>query len=190
MPPLESNGGIMTAFYLALLYPLVHPFIVKQIWHTTINWQEMVLNSLLPIIAVAVLWQLGTYSQTHDVEIWSGKVTEKYQDSVACDHSYSCNCDSKDNNCSTCYDHFFDYDWVVKSTAGNFLIDRIDRQGRDMPSRWQQVQIGEPTAIEHAFVNYIKAVPDSLFNKSSASSPQFDDLIPEYPRTYDYRRVV
>lgn len=172
-----------------LLFPLAYPLIAKRIFHTTINWKEMVANIAIVTVAVIAVWQLGIYGKMSDVEIWNGQVTGKEMDRVSCSHSYQCNCttDSKGNtSCSTCYEHFADYNWVVHSTAGRFTINRIDRQGKREPPRWSAVQKGQPVAREHSYDNYIKAVPESLFNKNKSTVAQFPDMIPDYPRVYDY----
>lgn len=189
----------METLLLLLAFPIIWPLIARVIFHTTITWKEMMLNVGIVCIAVALVWFGGRYAQMADVEIWNGAVTGKDQVWTSCEHSYRCNCREScsgsgsnrtcTTTCDTCYEHSNDYDWEVYTTAGDFTIARVDRQGIFEPRRWTDVRKGEPASIEHMFANYIKAVPESLFNNSSEAIAGFEDQLPEYPRTYDYHRV-
>lgn len=56
-----------------------------------------------------------------------------------------------------------------------------------MPSRWEQVAIGEPAAQTETFVNYVKGASDSIFHKQAFSEKY---KAPPYPnRVYDYYRI-
>lgn len=140
-------------------------------------------------------------SNTTDVEVWNGRVASKAKVEVSCSHDYQCNCyqscstDSKGSmscstHCSTCYEHQNDWDWMVYTTNSEGIeIDRIDRQGSDEPPRFAAVRIGEPTSMKHIFTNYIKAAPDSLFQRQGLVEKWVGQL-PEYPQTvYDYYRL-
>lgn len=183
----------MEGLLILLLFPLAWPFVAKRIWDTTITWQEMGLNIVIASVLTVAAWSAGVYTQTADTEIWNGQVIGKERDTVPCSHSYDCMCttDSKGNrSCSTCYDHLNDYDWVVHTTIGDININRIDRQGEDEPPRWTAVRINEPIAQEHSFTNYVKAVPESLFNVDSKTIIKpFEYLIPSYPSVHDYYRI-
>ena len=83
-----------------------------------------------------------------------------------------------------------DWDWVVRSTAGEFNIDRIDRRGSKEPQRWTAVQPGHPVALAKPYDNYIKAAPFSLFNEHREVEKLFTSKIPGYPQNvYDYHYV-
>jgi hypothetical protein len=141
----------------------------------------------------------GMKHLTADTEILNGEVTGKEQVSVSCSHSYDCNCqktcDSKGScseSCDTCYDHFQDYDWTVSSTAGDLDIDRVDRQGAEDPERFTKVKVGDPVARSNSFDNYVKAVPESLFNFAASKElvSRFAGKLPGYPGSvYDYHYV-
>lgn len=137
---------------------------------------------------------LGFYSETVDTEVWSGKVLSKYQDKVGCTHSYSCNCvescstsnghRSCSQVCQVCYDHNYDYDWVVKSNIGNFNISRIDRQGVEAPPRWSSVNVNDPVSKTNTYTNYIKGAKANVLNRVDS---KITYAIPEYPLSiYDY----
>lgn len=183
---------------LILFLPLVWPLIAKNIWKTTINWQEMGLNMLAVIIVGVGLFLAAGFSQTYDTEIWNGQVTGKDKNWVSCEHSYSCNCTESCSGsgsskscttiCQTCYDHNNDWDWDVYTNIGTFTIDRVDRRGSDMPPRWRVVQKGQPVALEKSYTNYVKAVPESLFNQEGVDYGALP-AVPAYPRVYDYHHV-
>jgi hypothetical protein len=48
--------------------------------------------------------------------------------------------------------------------------------------------VGEPTAVEHRFKNYIKGAPGTILKKQGLIE-KYKRLIPQYPRTYDLYRV-
>ena len=183
-----------------LFLPILLPLVCKLFLKSTLNWQEMVIQAVLPLLAVGVLYAMAMGGKTLDTEIWNGQVTSKKQVRVSCSHSYQCNCynscsgSGKNRTCTrvcqTCYEHSNDWDWRVYSTAGNFEIPRVDRRGRDEPPRWSSVEIGEPASREHWFENYVKAVPESLFNDAELAD-NFEALppVPTYPEVYDFYRI-
>lgn len=186
----------MDALYLLLLFPIAWPFVAKRIWSRDISWREMGLNVGIVVLAVVALWAGGRSIMAYDVEIWNGQVTSKAQVWVFCEHSYECNCkevcsgSGKDRTCSkqceTCHEHFNDWDWRVRTDIGDFTVSRIDSRGSFEPPRWTAVRPGQPVAFEHSFTNYIKAAPDSLFNKKGSTMGQYEKLLPKYPSVYDY----
>lgn len=154
------------------------------------------LSLFLTLIATGA----SIYFSTSSIEILNGQVTEKYRDRVSCSHSYSCRCRTeysgtgKDRTsrrvCDTCYEHWNDYDWVVKSTVGRFEINRINRQGTKEPPRWTEVKIGDPASTEHRYTNWIKTADHSLFNVKKSVSEQYKKQIPKYPgEIYDYYKI-
>lgn len=148
-------------------------------------------------VALAILTITVTRMDTKDIEILNGQVVSKEKDMVSCEHSYSCNCrtvySGTGNNrtsqtiCDTCYEHSHDFDWVVKTTVGRILIDRVNRQGTIEPSRYKKVKIGEPASVPNSYTNYVKAVPDSIFNNTDIE--RYNKIAtPSYPKVYDYYR--
>lgn len=137
------------------------------------------------------------YSNTSDTELWNGKVANKERQIVSCSHSYPCNChevcsgsgknESCSTHCDTCYEHSYDVDWPLFTTNNERIeIDRIDRQGVNTPPRWQSVQVGEPTAVDHSFTNYVKASPDTLFRYTGIAE-KYQASLPIYPISiHDY----
>ena len=129
----------------------------------------------------------------HSYEILSGVVTSKYKETVACEHSYSCSCDS-DGNCSTCYEHFNDYDWVVKTNINDekIKIDRVNRQGSKEPERFTNVVIGENAFIKQSYLDYFKMSKGNAIHSESIKEVAqigIDMSHINYPDIYDYYRV-
>lgn len=182
----------MENLLILLAFPLAWPWIAKRIWHTDVTWQEMIINVVLVVALVTVIWQLGKNSMTSDVVIYNGQVTGKEQNSVPCSHSYTCRChrSGKTTVCSTCYEHFNDWDWDVHTTVGDFTIDRVDRRGTKEPPRWTAVEKGQPVAKKNTYTNYVKAVPHSLFNLNQLAMNKYGSLVPAYPsKVYDYQYI-
>lgn len=180
-----------STLWLLLLVPLVWPAVAKAIWGRDITWAEFGVNVLVGCAITSGVYLYGRYTQMEDVQILNGQVVDKKREKVSCSHSYSCNCDSK-GNCQTCYEHMADYDWRVFSTAGSFLIDRVDRQGKETPPRFNAVKKGEPVALKDTFDNYVKAAPDSLFNHiaGNAALKKYVGKLPPYPEAvFDYHRL-
>ena len=193
----------MEALLLLLLFPLAWPFIAKRIWHTTINWQEMGLNIVIIVLLAAGVWQLGKYGQTADTEIWNGRVVSKERVHGHYLRSYDCNCHevcsgSGDNRscsteCDTCYEDRYTVKWSAKTTVGNVTFDTKDSPWISVylspdPPAYARCVKGEPASIEHGFVNYVKAVPESLFRQDGAENV-FADKVPPYPRGRDFSRI-
>jgi hypothetical protein len=145
-----------------------------------ISYKEIAMGGVFYSLVIGATLLVAFNSAGDDTLVINGEVTGKYRDRVSCEHSYRCNCrqscsGSGSNRsctevCSTCYEHSYDYDWVVKSNVGNILIDRVNRQGTREPPRWTAVRIGEPFAKRFSYFNYIKASPTTLFNNVDAES--------------------
>ena len=135
-------------------------------------------------------------ANTHDVEVLNGVVTGKERNTVSCSHSYQCHChqvcsgSGKNKSCSeqcdTCYEHSWDYDWDVYTTVGTITIDRVDRQGVNEPHRFAITKMGEPVSTTHSYDNYVKAAPGTLFRHQGLKE-KYAGTVPEYPQSiYDY----
>jgi hypothetical protein len=170
-------------FWFLLVFPMAWPLVAKAFWGTTLNWQETALAFAISTGLVAGVWHWGRAAQVADVEILNGAVTGKSSEHVSCEHSYSCNCvTNKDGSqsCSTCYEHDYDVDWSIQTTAGDIDVDRVDSQGTTVPPGWAAAENDQPAAIEHDYVNWVKGVKESLFRPNRAAA-QYDGRLPAYP---------
>ena len=130
----------------------------------------------------------------YDTEIWNGSVISKSSEEVSCEHEYvcgeTCTGSGKNRSCSPkyCDEHSYDVDWIVNTSIGNYVIDRVDRRGLDTPPRFDAVRIGEPVSSENGYMNYLLLRSDSLFAAQQSLVRVYNDKIPEYPVVYDYYR--
>ena len=194
----------MEGLLLLLFFPIAWPFIAKRIWHTTINWQEMGLQIFIVVAATTLVWQLRTYGQTHDTEIWNGSVVSKKRDHGHYLSSYACNCrtvtsgsgshQTTSTECDTCYEDHYTVTWSAETTVGSVRFAHRDSTSRSVynlpdPEIYKRCVRGEPASIERGYINYVKAVPESLFNDKNSLAETFKDAIPKYPRVYDFYRI-
>ena len=83
--------------------------------------------------------------------------------------------------------HSHDVRWTARTTNGEEAYnDGCNPPGSSAPQRWNEIQIGEPTSIEHAYTNYIKGSPDTMMRRTGTRK---DFVIPEYPKVYDLYRM-
>lgn len=179
------------------------PFVGKLLFPHEISWAEVALNLVVVTVLVSVAYQTSKYAQARDVEVWNGQVLSKAKVKVSCSHSYSCppcteSCSGSGSSrsciktCSTCYDHPYDFDWVLNTSIGKKHINRVDRQGVTEPPRFTVAQIGDPVAQTHSYINLIKAAPESLFNTVAEKSirEKFPHANLPYPsKVYDYHYI-
>lgn len=185
-----------TSLILLLAGSLLIPIIAKYFFHTTITIQEMLIHFVVVILVIVSVWNVGKWSQTADTEIWNGVITSKHRDHDTYEESYDCNCstDAKGNrSCSTCWETHYTVDWYAKSTVGNIQFDSEDSTSRSVynypnPTQYTNCSVGQPAATEHSYVNYIQAVPQSIF-ADRASADDFPGKVPHYPRVHDYYQV-
>jgi hypothetical protein len=195
----------MENLLILLLFPLAFPFIAKRIWHTTINWTEMVIQIIGVSVLVTIVWQLGIYGQTVDVEVWNGKVTKKEVNDGHYLQSYSCNCrtvscgkDCSTTQCDTCYEDHYTRSYDGYSTVGDWTFDSIDttsklrRDSFGPPASYTNCVVGEPASRAHTYTNYVQAVPESLFHDDGAINT-YADMVPAQPKVhgfYKFNRVM
>lgn len=183
----------MINFLLLMVIPVLVALATLIIFNNRVTWFEFLGQVAIVGVLVASGIGISYHNRVADTEIWNSKITQRASEHVSCSHSYSCNCttDSKGHrSCSTCYEHAYDVDWFVSTSSGEkSVINRIDRQGLDMPPRWAKAFIGEPFASEHSYTNYIKVNPDSVLLGGRGDIVRFSKFIPEYPTVSDYYRT-
>lgn len=149
------------------------------------------------IAIVAGCFYAGKGYQTHDVEIWNGQITSKARLHGEYEKSYSCMCVKTCTGpgpnpicteiCQTCYETHYTVKWKVESTLGGYTIATKDRTSKSVylspdPDKYRRTYVGEPCSSVNSYINYIKAVPESLFRPSSKETKEkFAKLIPKYP---------
>lgn len=186
----------LTLFGIPLLLILANMILGRD----KVTFKEFILQMTIQAVVAGISCGVVYWSNTDDVEIHNGRVAQKTREEVSCSHSYSCNCrevcsgSGKDQSCythcDTCYYHSYDVDWNVQTTNNERLeIERVDWQGLTQPPRWTSTVVGEPTSLQHSYVNYIKASPDTLFRHQGLIE-KYQSSIPGYPiGVYDYYRL-
>lgn len=186
-----------------LIYFLLLPILIGiAVWWFTDKSRESAIGAGAFIVAcfvvVGISFAVAKGSAVADTEIWNGKITGKDRVHGSYIRSYSCNCttDSKGNQtCQTCFENHYTVNWSARSTVGGIGIDSKDWTSSSVynvadPARYTNVIIGEPCSREHSYVNYVQAVPSSLFTPSAKSlKEKFANLLPKYPdSTFDIYR--
>ena len=191
---------------LFLLFPMAWPFIAKKIWSQTINWAEMGLHFAIPVVLITAVYFAGSYGATADTEIWNGQVTDKRVVDGKYVRTYQCRCRTVSSGsgsnrttrtvCDTCYEDRYTRKYQGFSTVGNWTFDSIDTTSRSRrnsfgpPASYVNCRIGEPASREYGYTNYIRAVPESLFNREAGLNlEQFADMIPTYPEVYGFYKI-
>lgn len=185
----------MHHLYLLLAIPvtigIVGWLVSRYYFNGAFHWKEMFVQIGIGAILASTVFFAARCSRMSDTEIWNGTVTDKWHAKTGCCHSYKCNCVDVDDVevCSTCYRHNHDLAWYARSSNGEMVYSNTcNRPGTSTPRRWKQVRIGEPTAVEHEYTNYIKGNPDAVMKRAGLAK-KFGGLLPDYPRVYDLYRV-
>ncbi|MFH1098948.1 MAG: hypothetical protein V1723_03445 [Candidatus Uhrbacteria bacterium] len=188
---------------MVLLALLVLPVLIGIVGYFVgkgrITWKEVVAHELVVLVIIGGGYAIGRYVHMADTEIWSGTITRKWSETSGCCHSYDCFCHetcsgsgsnrSCHRSCQTCHYHNHDVEWnAITSNGETVFHDGCNAPGSAPPARWEQIVVGEPTAVEHSFVNYIKAAPGAFAWKKTTLE-QYAKNIPAYPRVYDHYRA-
>jgi hypothetical protein len=189
----------MILFAVLLLVPALIALASFTLTHR-VTWKEFGVQMAVQTVVAGTAAGLVSYENTADTEIWNGVVASKNSEHVSCSHSYPCNCRevcsgsgknlSCSMHCDTCYEHAYDVSWRVHtSNKEEITISRVDSQGLLEPPRFSAVKIGEPTAVAHDYVSYVKAAPDSLLRHQGLAE-RYAGRLPPYPgEPYDYYRL-
>lgn len=161
------------------------------------NWLEASIQAVVGLALMGGGYMVARYAKTVDTEIWNGRIAAKDAGTQGCCHSYSCNCipvcssDSNGNQtcvdvCSTCYEHDHDVYWSASTTNGESVFsDTCNPPGTQAPEAWERIRMGEPTAIEHTYINYIKGLPGKFFRRPWLVE-RYRSRLPSYPRVRGY----
>ena len=198
----------MQTWLLLILFPLVWPFIAKRIWHRHISWIEVAINVFGVVVLVSLIWLGGTLGKTYDTQLWNGQIVSKEREHDTYLQSYQCRCrqvcsGSGSNrscyqSCDTCYRRHYTVTWSALVDLGlskkrEIIFDHKDSTfmwvyNSDDPASYVNCNEGDPATIAANFTNYVKAVPDSLFNMTKDSAIYLDK-VPEYPKVYGFYKV-
>ena len=189
--------NLVWLFMIPLLFSVATFFILPKLG-TRITHGDALKFALAGFVVsvglMTVLFYTGKDSLTRDLEILNGQVVGKQRVHDEYTESYQCNCvtttDSKgqsSTSCQTCYRQHYTVEWLAETTFGNHRLEYVDRESQSVyrlpdPDRYTSTVVGEPYARSHAYTNYIKAVPESLFHPSADSLRlKYAALLPAYP---------
>lgn len=180
--------GNITWVLLALVV-FVFPWLLKLVIPHKVTVTEAVAASVLSVVCAFVFFHTGKYVDTVDYEVYSGEIVGKDRDHSSYQQRYDCNCD-KEGRCQSCYRTIYTVTWTAISNIGRFQIDYEESRSssvynRGNPARYSRIYLGEPVAVEKRFTNYVKAVPNSIFNTADVPT-EYDQYIPKYPKIYDF----
>lgn len=182
-----------------LLIPTIIALAVMVIFKQTVTLKEFLIQETALIFLICVGYAIGCSGQTSDTELLNGTVKVKDTGTTGCCHSYPCNCrqicsgSGKNQSCSTvcdtCYWHSYDKYWTAEASTGHVIYHSpCNSPNTTTPERWAQIIVGEPTAVESSYTNYIKASPDSVLRVQGLKE-KYINHIPKYPSVYDYYRA-
>jgi len=189
------------SLFLLLFIPIVLAVGAFLLSKGKIDLRELAVQLGVTLLIVLVPYGIALYSKTSDTEIWNGVIASKDKSTQHCCHPYccqtceSCTTDSKGNRschsycCRTCYYHSNDVRWDAYSSNGEHVYsDSCNSPSTSEPPRYTVIRIGEPTAVEHSYTNYIKGAPDTLLRRTGQVE-RFKSKIPPYPEVYDLYRA-
>jgi hypothetical protein len=200
-------------FLLMLLFPMIWLIGAKWFLRTTINWTEFAIAVLVVVGMSAIFYYTGKYSVTADTLVLNGKVTKKYERTESCPVGWKdyhddfcreyntrvvpdgikCTGTGQNRSCHMTYKTQYKYiypwerNWYVQDSFAVHEIRRVDDQGAQMPQRWNIAYVGEPASAQEDYTNYVKAVPESLFNGTKGA--KYVTSIPAHPLVFDYYRT-
>lgn len=185
---------------LALLaLPLLLGIAGRLLGKGRVTWKEVAVHEAVVVVVLGIGYWISISARMADTEIWNGSISRKWTQDVHCCHSYRCHCHTTcsgsgknrhcSEHCSTCYRHSRDVAWYAQTSNGeDAFSDSCNSPGTKEPERWTQIVVGEPTAFEHSYDNYIQASPDK-FPWRWDLLEKYRKQIPDYPRVYDHYRV-
>lgn len=148
------------------------------------------------VIACLVVW-LGLRYQTGSEEMWNGRITVRDHRGISCCHCHTeyRPCTGSDGKPTTCphrvCDHMYgsDREWYATTSNGEEAYNSgCLRSGEGPTERWQQIRVGEPTAIAHRYTSYIRGNPGSILHVRGIAA-RFAGRLPAHPETYDHYRA-
>lgn len=193
----------MEILILFMIFPVAAGLFARYYLKHTYTWQEFACSLAISLVLMCAVYFTGLYSEMVDTEILNGEIVSKTRDHGTYMESYSCRCRTvtrgTGNNryttttCDTCYRKHYTVKWFADSTVGRIDFGSKDSLSSSVyaspdPQSYTDCYVGEPASQPNTYLNYVKAVPESLFNTALANQ-SYSDLVPEYPRIHSLYRV-
>lgn len=165
---------------------------------------------LVSCLILTITFYTGMGFKTYDTQILNGEIRSKHRQHGSYIETYSCNCRTVTSTngsgptatttsttvCDKCYRNHYTVTWSCTSNVGEWNIEHKDWTSQSVynlpdPPRYTSIKIGDPASSEVSYKNYIKAVPESLFNPASEDvKKKYAGYIPSYPNNvYDFYKV-
>jgi hypothetical protein len=187
----------MEMLLIFLIPAVVAGLFAKYFLHETYTWQEFACSVAITGVIVSVVYFGGLYRNMMDTEILNGEITAKERIHDTYIETYSCNCrsvksgDTYITQCDTCQRRHYTVTWLAESTVGRIQFDHKDSTSRSVynspdPQAYIDCYVGEPASQLSTYLNYVKAVPTSLFNSATVSQAYEP---PQYPRIHSFYKV-
>jgi hypothetical protein len=186
-----------------LLTLLVVPFTIALVGFVIskqVSWKEFLLQVGIQVVVIGLGYWIAIAARTRDVELWNGQIDRKWTGDETCCHDYCCawtTCCSgsgKNESCTSCCamyckEHGHDVYWKATTNLGETVYSNsCNPPYRSTPQRWAEIVVGEPTASQRGYTNYIKGNPDSILRRQGIEE-RFPGLMPRYPDVYDIYRA-
>jgi hypothetical protein len=189
---------------LIIAVGLLIPIIAKVVFHRNITILEMVIQITVVMGLVIGGYNIAKWGSLQDTEVWNGALVSHNRVNDSHMESYSCNCRtvcsgsgntrSCSTHCDTCWRRRYTVDWYYNTTIGNFSVGHRNSLSSSVhrvadPAHFVDAWDGMPVSREHGYTNYILGARRSLFNVDGTIMDRWEDMIPEYPRVYDYTEI-
>ena len=154
------------------------------------NLQLTAIYTVITSIVVAVTFAGASAISFADVEIINGQVTAKNRVHDEYTRSYDCFCTTNKKGhrtCQTCTEQRYTVSWDIETTVGGVNVEKLDKDSKRVylspdPRQYANATIGEPASRRNHYINYVQAVPNSLFTPATRDlREKFKNLIPAYP---------
>ncbi len=181
-----------------LIVPVVAAILLFVAGKGRIDGKELAALIGVALVCCGMTVYLGLRYKTTSTEVWGGHVARKDHDpSTSCCHcrteTYDCGTDSRGNRqtCSrTVCDHSHDQAWTATSSNDETVYSNTcNPPYASEPADWTRIRIGEPTAQEHRYTNYIRAAGQSTVIRTRGVAARFAGQLPAYPRVRDFYRI-
>ncbi len=184
-----------------LIIPVIVAIVGKFYYKESITAIEFFAQVVIVSVFMLIACYAGFGSEIQDAQTINGQLTSKNVKTGQYEESYQCRCrtrrDSKGNSyttCDTCWRTVYTKSWTGESTVGSFSFDYDRSYSRSVwntpdPKNYTAAYVGEPTSATIGFINYVKAVPQSLFYRNKTTA----DPVPLYPKIhsiYKFDRVI
>lgn len=196
-------------FMIVLFAGILIPIGARVFLNMQITNLEMVIHMVVAIGVVFAGWHIGRFANLSDQEVWNGTLVrhERINDSHM--ESYQCRCrtvsSGSGNNrtsrtvCDTCWRRRYTVDWYFYNDFGGSSLDRMSVGHRDSlsqsihrtndPTHFINAINGMPVSQENRYTNYVLGANRSLFSIYDGYVEQFEEILPDYPRVYNYTQI-